>query len=95
MRSEQRDSTVLALDSIELQYIMEKDTLFAHSDTVFVHKDSLHNTIMEVYRKVKFFKTDLQGKCDSMAFTSADRICQGEVEIYQSSQECIFCFRCR
>ncbi len=74
MRSEQRDSTVLALDSIELQYITGQDTLFAHSDTVFVRKDSLHNTIMEVYRKVKFFKTDLQGKCDSMAFTSADSL---------------------
>lgn len=74
MRSLQKDSTVLALDSLELQYIMENDTLFAHSDTVFVHKDTLHNNVLEVYRKVKFFKTDLQGKCDSMSFTAVDSL---------------------
>lgn len=74
MRSERKDSTILAVDSIELQYIMEKDTLFAHSDTIYIHKDSLSNDVMEVYRKVKFFKTDFQGKCDSMAFNSADSV---------------------
>ncbi|PVX50094.1 OstA-like protein [Balneicella halophila] len=72
MKSVRQDSSVLAVDSIELQYIMEKDTLFAHSDTIFVHKDTLHRQIMEVYRKVKFFKPDFQGKCDSLSFTEAD-----------------------
>lgn len=74
MNSNQKDSTVLAVDSIELQYITEADTLFAHSDTVFVHKDSLANNILEVYRKVKFFKSDMQGKADSLSFTAADSI---------------------
>lgn len=74
MRSHQKDSTVLAIDSIELQYIMEKDTLFAHSDTVYVHKDSLRNNVLEIFRKVKFFKSDLQGKCDSMSFTAVDSV---------------------
>lgn len=74
MKSVQKDSTVLAVDSIELQYIMEADTLFAHSDTVYVHKDTLRNNLLEVYRKVKFFKTDFQGKCDSLSFTGVDSV---------------------
>lgn len=74
MKSKQKDSTVLAVDSIELQYIMEKDTLFAHSDTVYVHKDTSCNNVLEVYRKVKFFKSDFQGKCDSMSFTAVDSV---------------------
>ncbi len=74
MLSNRSDSSVLVTDSLELEYRMKTDTLFAHSDTIFVHKDSLHNDVLEMYWKVKIFKADLQGKCDSMAFTAADSI---------------------
>lgn len=72
MLSNQKDSTVLATKDIELQFITEQDTLFAHSDTIFVSKDSLQNNVLEVYRKMKFFKKDVQGKADSMSFSSSD-----------------------
>lgn len=72
MLSNQKDSTVLVTDSVELQFVTEQDTLFAHADTIFVSKDSLQNNVLEVYRKMKFFKKDVQGKADSMSFTSSD-----------------------
>ncbi len=74
MKSNQRDSSVLVTDSLEMQYLMKKDTLFAHSDTIALHKDTLSNDVLEIFRKVKIFKKDLQGKCDSMSFSNTDSI---------------------
>lgn len=74
LESQRQDSTVLAVKNIELKYINKKDTLFAHSDTILIHKDTLHNNLLEIYRKVKFFKKDIQGKCDSMSLNSTDSI---------------------
>lgn len=45
--------------------IMEKDSLYIHGDTILVtgKKD---NRIMRTYHNVKIFKSNLQGKCDSI-----------------------------
>lgn len=65
----------------------EKDTLFLHADllrtstdvpkkdTESTSQDSLkeeRNRTLFAYNKVKFFKSDLQGKCDSLVFTYSD-----------------------
>jgi hypothetical protein len=50
-----------------------KDSLFLHADTLFVRLDTT-NSITHVlsYYHSKFFKKDMQGACDSIAFTMSD-----------------------
>lgn len=62
----------------------EEDTLFLHADTLKAlgntkemnpNKDSLNkDKTLFAYHKVKFFKSDLQGKCDSLIYTTVDSI---------------------
>ena len=52
----------------------EKDTLYLHGDTLrsFLDADSLH--VFTASRWVRFYRKDLQGLCDSMAFNESDSI---------------------
>lgn len=56
-----------------LMQMINKDTMFMHADTLYVISDSLtkHKTY-QAYHFVKIYKTDLQGKCDSLVYTTAD-----------------------
>lgn len=56
----------------ELLLIMEADTLFLHADTLFATMDSAGARRMEGRRSVRFFKSNLQGVCDTMVHTAAD-----------------------
>ena len=50
-----------------------KDSLFLHADTLFMRMDTTNSiTHLFAYHKSKFFKSDLQGACDSIAFIVAD-----------------------
>ncbi len=52
--------------------IDKKDTLFIHADTLFSYRDSLgYASVVEGYQKVKFFRNDLQGKCDTILYDRA------------------------
>jgi lipopolysaccharide export system protein LptA len=49
------------------------DTLFVHADTIFGFFDSANNiNLVKSYYKVKFFRKDLQGICDSMVYHGSD-----------------------
>jgi len=49
------------------------DSLFLHADTLFMRTDTTNSiTHLFAYYKPKFFKSDLQGACDSIAFIMAD-----------------------
>lgn len=52
----------------------EKDTLYLHGDTLrsFLDSDSLH--VLTASAFVRFYRKDLQGLCDSMAFNESDSI---------------------
>lgn len=51
------------------------DSLFVHSDTLKMQLDSSGlNRIFKLYRNVRMFKLDMQGKCDSLSFTMSDSI---------------------
>jgi len=56
--------------------IDKNDSLFMHGDTIraFFDSEEEHEKIkaMFAYYKVKFFRKDLQGACDSLAFHSSD-----------------------
>lgn len=45
--------------------VFEKDSMFIHGDTLLVTGPK-EDRIIRSYRNVKIFKTDLQGKCDSL-----------------------------
>ncbi len=42
------------------------------SDTIHGSKNDLHTQLFFAYHKVKFFKNDLQGKCDSLCYALID-----------------------
>ena len=58
-----------------LTQVYEGDSLFLHADTLEAMKDSSgeHGLIL-AYHKVKFFRSDMQGKCDSMVYTESDSL---------------------
>lgn len=51
-----------------------KDSLFLHADTLRALPDSGGTRRILAYRNVKFFKSDLQGRADSMAFVQRDSL---------------------
>lgn len=52
----------------------EKDSLFLAADTIYgIEVDSSRNEI-RAYSHVKFYREDMQGKCDSMVYSSNDSI---------------------
>lgn len=53
--------------------IEDLDSLFLHADTLLAINDSLDtNRIIFAYHKVKFYKPDFQGMCDSLVYMFAD-----------------------
>ena len=57
-------------DSVRARYFAEKDTLYLHSDTLFVLMDTATQKAerMLAYYNVRFFRKDIQGKCDSLNY---------------------------
>ncbi len=62
-----------------LELLFENDTLFMHAKQ-FVSQQKVGAKKVLAYNKVKFFKTDFQGKCDSLSYNFTDSI----VEMYYS-----------
>jgi lipopolysaccharide export system protein LptA len=58
-----------------LTLMFDSDSLFLHADTLLSIFDSTqtHRTLF-AYHKVKFFKNDMQGKCDSLVYTFQDSL---------------------
>lgn len=59
----------------------DQDTLYLHADTLVAFeeqlirkKDTLTWKVMRAYHKVKFFRTDIQGKCDSLVYSERDSL---------------------
>lgn len=68
---------VLITDSAVFMYYNAIDTLFIHADTLWSLTDSitLHRHV-KCYKHVKIFKPDLQGKCDTLTYNTADSTMQ-------------------
>jgi len=54
-----------------IQIDKNKDSLFLHADTLSLSKDTI-NTTLHAHHNVKFFKSSMQGICDSLTYTSVD-----------------------
>ncbi len=64
---------VTATDSAMLTYLMDKDSLFLTADTLKSKDDTLTDaTEFFAFPKVRIFKSNLQGVCDSLAFSFND-----------------------
>lgn len=69
---EDRDSAVVTQET-ELQQYFETDTLFMHADTFKVFENKIDSArFLLAFWHVRFFKSDLQGKCDSMVYSFSD-----------------------
>jgi lipopolysaccharide assembly outer membrane protein LptD (OstA) len=64
-------------DSALLIQISEGDSLFVHADTIRSDPDSTGKyRFLKAYYKVRMFRHDLQGKCDSLCYSSVDSTLQ-------------------
>lgn len=60
-------------DSATAVMIDKYDSLFLHADTLWITFDSSQNVeFMFAYYKAKFFRKDMQGKCDSLVYKFQD-----------------------
>lgn len=68
---ENRDSAIITSNCL-LTQVFDQDSLFMHADTfkVYQSKDGAQNLF--AYYGVRIFKSDLQGACDSIAYSVAD-----------------------
>lgn len=67
-----RDSALIT-ERAELQQYFDDDTLFMHADTFKVFgSDEKNGRTLLAFRKIRFYKSDLQGKCDSMVYAFSD-----------------------
>lgn len=58
----------------EMVLVMGADSLFLHADTLFASQDSSGQRRVDARRNVRFFKSDLQGVCDTMTYVGADSL---------------------
>ncbi len=71
---ELQDSGMVTKNALFIQ-IDNTDSLFLHADTLMAMPDSSKKHKMVIaFHHVKYYKTDLQGKCDSLSYSLADSI---------------------
>ena len=63
-----------ATDSAYAIYYDSGDSLYIHSDTLFFHFDKDKEELKKLIarRNVRFYKSDMQGKCDTMTYLMSD-----------------------
>lgn len=65
----------MSTDSVLAIFVDKGDSLFLHADTIRAKYDTANNIeIIRAYHKVKFFRIDLQGRCDSVSFIMKDSL---------------------
>lgn len=69
----EKGSVVLMTDTALMAQNMDGDTLYLHGDTLLSIIDTLiDRRILFAFHRVKFFKSDMQGKCDSLVYSYVD-----------------------
>lgn len=62
----------LVTGNAELIMLIGEDSLFMHGDTLLAVNDSTGERVLHAYNDVRFYKTDMQGVCDSLVYALAD-----------------------
>lgn len=82
LHEEQKELSVVT-GMAKMEQIYDNDTLFLHADTLKaigstpkknIDRTSPSHQLLFAYHHVKFFKSDLQGKCDSLVYAVDDSI---------------------
>lgn len=63
----------IATDSALLVDWSSKDTMYVHADTLYTSKDSIYDVARGFYN-VRIFRKDMQGLCDSLAYSARDSV---------------------
>jgi lipopolysaccharide export system protein LptA len=59
----------------ELVFLMDNDSLFLHGDSVMARPDTTgKGRVITARRGVRFYKSDLQGACDTLTYSDADSL---------------------
>lgn len=66
--------TSFVTDSAVLMLYTMTDTLFLHADTLSTRPDTALQKVLSAAYNVRFYKSDLQGKCDSLSITAIDTV---------------------
>lgn len=68
------DSAFVTGRALAREYSNAEDTLYLHADTIigYMLEDSTHVT--NAFRRVRFYRSDIQGLCDSMSMVERDSI---------------------
>ncbi len=71
---QQHDSALLT-DNAQFIYITgDNDSVFVHADTLRATPDSAGNRQLRAFYGVRLYKSDLQGMCDSLFYSTSDSI---------------------
>jgi lipopolysaccharide export system protein LptA len=68
------DSVSYIWDNMIMKQDMDGDTFFLVADTLHSYLDSNHNRIIQTHYNTRFFKTDMQGRCDSLIYLTKDSV---------------------
>ncbi|HWY99414.1 MAG TPA: OstA-like protein, partial [Bacteroidia bacterium] len=74
--------TIMVTHNAVMDQVYEKDTLHLHGDTLYGYNISMSDTnknshnpkLLLAYHHVKFYKKDMQGKCDSLSYDEKDSV---------------------
>ncbi len=70
----------MVTDSAIYKSYTSTDTLFLHADTLRTVPDTIEGEkIVSAYYRVRFYRTDMQGLCDSMVYFTKDSV----IQLYQ------------
>ena len=69
-------------DSVRAFYFADRDTLYLHSDTLYFFMDTVEQKAERLlaYYNVRFYRRDIQGKCDSLNYYVADSCAKMRVD---------------
>jgi len=70
----QNEDRALMTDSAQFIYITSDDTVYVHADTLRTIPDSAGKRQIKAYYGVRLFKSNLQGICDSLFYSTSDSI---------------------
>lgn len=71
--NELKDSAFCTGDALAKEY-SQKDTLYLHGDTINAYRLPDSTRVTNAFRRVRFYRKDLQGLCDSMSVTEVDSL---------------------
>jgi lipopolysaccharide export system protein LptA len=71
--NEKTENSLLTDSAIYIQ-ITDEDSIYVHADTLRSELDTTGSKLIRAYFKVMLYKSDLQGKCDSMTYSFADSV---------------------